>query len=75
MISLTFRPADSNDRQALKSVDEIVEVLDKNFPNFHLTKGINAEVGRALNRLGYEPHKTASCQKYDIEFMSKLPEK
>ena len=75
MLSLTFRPADSNDRQALKSVDEIVEVLDKNFPNFHLTKGINAEVGRALNRLGYKPHKTASCQKYDIEFMSKLPEK
>ena len=75
MISLTFRPADSNDRQALKSIDEIVEVLNKNFPNFHLTKGINAEVGRALNRLGYKPHKTASCQKYDIEFMSKLPEK
>ena len=75
MLSLTFRPADSNDRQALKSIDEIVEVLDKNFPNFHLTKGINAEVGRALNRLGYKPHKTASCQKYDIEFMSKLPEK
>ena len=49
------------------SVDEIVETLNKSFPNFHLTKGINIEVGRALNRLGYTPHKTPTCQKYAIQ--------
>ena len=67
MISLTFRPADSNDRQKLKSIDEIVEVLDKNFPNFHLTKGINAEVGRALSRMGYASHRTKDGQQYYAE--------
>ena len=67
MISLIFHPADGEDRAALKSLDEIVEILDKTFSNFHLTKGINIEVGRALNRLGYQPHKTATCQKYFIE--------
>jgi hypothetical protein len=67
MISLTFRPADGDDKSKMKSVDEIVEILNKSFPNFHLTKGINAEVGRALNRLGYLAYKTKTCQKYSIE--------
>ena len=67
MISLTFQPADDSDKSSLKSVDEIVEVLNKAFPNFHRTKSINAEVGRALNQLGYKPYKTNTCQKYFIE--------
>lgn len=67
MISLTFRPANGDDKSKLKSVDEIVEILNRSFPNFHLTKGINVEVGRALNRLGYSPHKTMTCQKYAVE--------
>ena len=67
MITLTFRPADENDKSAMKSVNEIVEILNRSFPNFHLTKGINVEVGRALNQLGYLPHKTKTCQKYSIE--------
>ena len=67
MISLTFRPADGDDKSKMKSVDEIVEILNKSFPNFHLTKGINVEVGRALNRLGYLAYKTKTCQKYSIE--------
>ena len=67
MISLTFRPADGEDKSKLLGVDEIVEILDKSFPNFHLTKGINSEVGKALNQLGYVPHKTRTCQKYNIE--------
>jgi predicted P-loop ATPase len=67
MISLMFHPADGEDKSKLMSVDEIVAILDKTFPNFHLTKGINIEVGRALNRLGYQPHKTTTCQKYFIE--------
>jgi len=54
---------------------QTVTLINQRNGHFHPTKGINAEVGRALNRLGYKPHKTASCQKYDIEFMSKLPEK
>ena len=66
MISLTFRRADDKDKSKLKSVDEIVEILNNSFPNFHLTKNINVEVGRALNRLGYSPHKTMTCQKYSI---------
>jgi hypothetical protein len=69
MITLTFRPADENDKSAMKSVNEIVEILNRSFPNFHLTKNINVEVGRALNRLGYTPYKTTSCQKYFIEEM------
>ena len=67
MISLTFQPADDSDKSSLKSVDEIVEMLNKTFPNFHRTKSINAEVGRALNQLGYKPYKTNTCQKYFIE--------
>ena len=67
MISLTFCPTDGKDKSAMMSVDEIVETLNKSFPNFHLTKGINVEVGRALNRLGYTPHKTPACQKYAIQ--------
>lgn len=35
--------------------------------NFHLTKSINIEVGRALSQLGYKPHKTNTCQMYAIE--------
>jgi hypothetical protein len=66
MISLTFRPADSDDKSAMMSVDEIVEILDRAFPNFHRTKNINVEVGRALNQLGYTPHKTNTCQRYAI---------
>ena len=67
MINLTFRPADDSDKSSLKSVDEIVEILNGAFPNFHHTKNINIEVGRALNRLGYAPYKTKTCQKYNIE--------
>lgn len=67
MISLTFRPSDSEDMSAQMSVDEIIEVLNKTFPNFHRTKNINIEVGRALNQLGYKPRKTKTCQKYFIE--------
>ena len=67
MISLTFRPADGDDKSKMKSVDDIVEILNNTFPNFHLTKGINSEVGKALNRLGYLAHKTMTCQKYNIE--------
>ena len=67
MISLTFCPANGEDKSSLKSVDEIVEILDKAFPNFHRTKNINAEVGRALNQLGYLAHKTKTCQKYSLQ--------
>ena len=67
MISLTFRPADGEDKPKMMSVDDIVEILNNTFPNFHLTKGINSEVGKALNRLGYLAHKTMTCQKYNIE--------
>ena len=67
MISETFRPAADDDKGNRMSVDEIVNVLNKTFPNFHLTKNINAEVGRALNQLGYRPHKTKACQVYDLE--------
>jgi hypothetical protein len=49
------------------SVDDIVQTLNKTFPNFHLTKSINIEVGRALSQLGYKPHKTNTCQMYSIE--------
>jgi predicted P-loop ATPase len=69
MISLTFRPADGNNKSKLKSVDEIVEILNKSFPNFHLTKNINRDVGKALNHLGYIPHKTNACQKYSVEIL------
>lgn len=55
------------DKSALKNIDEIVDILDRSFPNFHRTKNINVEVGRALSHLGYQPYKTASCQKYFIE--------
>ena len=67
MISLTFRPASGEDKSKLMSVDDIVEILDKSFPNFHRTKNINTDVGKALNQLGYTPHKTNTCQKYRIE--------
>ena len=67
MISLTFQPAGGEDKPKTMSVDEIVEILNKSFPNFHLTKNINAEVGKALNHLGYVSHKTKTCQKYNIE--------
>ena len=67
MAGLTFRPAEGDEKSKMKSVDEIVDILNKTFPNFHLTKNINAEVGKALNQLGYTPHKTNACQKYYIE--------
>ena len=67
MISLKFCPANGDDNSSLMSVDEIVEILDKSFPNFHRTKNINADVGKALNQLGYLAHKTKTCQKYCIQ--------
>ena len=48
------------------SVNEIVSVLNESFPNFHLTKAVNAEVGRALRHLGYQSKKTKTCQVYYI---------
>jgi hypothetical protein len=48
-------------------VNEIVDILDRRFPNFHRTKNINAEVGKALNQLGYQPHKTNVCQVYYLK--------
>ena len=66
MISETFMPAPDDDNSNLLSVDEIVAILNRLFPNFHLTKSINSEVGRALNQLGYNPHKTNTCQKYHL---------
>ena len=66
MISETFMPAPDDDNSNLLSVDEIVAILNQLFPNFHLTKSINSEVGRALNQLGYNPHKTNTCQKYHL---------
>ena len=67
MITMKLCPAKNDDKSALKSIDEIVDILDRSFPNFHRTKGINIEVGRALNHLGYQPYKTPTCQKYFIE--------
>ena len=32
-----------------------------------LRNNTNAEVGKALNHLGYVSHKTKTCQKYNIE--------
>ena len=67
MISETFRPTLDDDKSHRMSVDDIVQTLNKTFPNFHLTKSINIEVGRALSQLGYKPHKTNTCQMYSIE--------
>ena len=67
MISLKLRPADNGDKSTLKALDEIVDILDRSFPNFHRTKNVNIEVGRALNHLGYLPYKTKTCQKYFVE--------
>ena len=67
MITLKLRPSDSEDKSTLKSIDEIVDILDRSFPNFHRTKNVNIEVGRALNHLGYLPYKTKTCQKYFVE--------
>ena len=67
MISETFRPTLDDDKSHRMSVDDIVQTLNKTFPNFHLTKSINIEVGRALSQLGYKPHKTNTCQMYAIE--------
>jgi hypothetical protein len=67
MISETFRPTLDDDKATRMSVDDVVQVLNKTFPNFHLTKNVNAEVGRALSQLGYKPHKTKTCQMYSIE--------
>ena len=67
MISLTFRPSETSDKTDRMSVNEIVDILDRRFPNFHRTKNINAEVGKALNQLGYQPHKTNACQVYYLK--------
>ena len=67
MITMKLCPTDNSDKSTLKSIDEIVDILDRSFPNFHRTKNINVEVGRALNHLGYQPYKTTACQKYFIE--------
>ena len=64
MIAATFRPADDDAKPM--SVNEIVSVLNESFPNFHLTKAVNAEVGRALRHLGYQSKKTKTCQVYYI---------
>ena len=65
MIDLTFRP--STDGKSRLRVDEIVGILDRAYPNFHRTKNINAEVGKALNHLGLQPHKTKARQEYYLE--------
>lgn len=41
--------------------------LNATYPNFHRTKNINAEVGKALRSLGYHAHKTKTCQMYGVE--------
>ncbi len=66
MLSITFRPAESEEMNSPLSINEIVNVLNKAFPNFHLTKNINTEVGKALNQLGYQPYKTKMCQMYYV---------
>lgn len=64
MIEDTFCPSESG--SSAMSVNDIIEVLDRTFPNFHLTKNINSEVGKALIHLGYQPKKTNTCQMYHI---------
>jgi len=63
MILQTFRPAENGEEV---SVAEIVDVLDRLFPNFHITKSTNADIGRALNALGFRPRKTNACQMYAL---------
>ena len=67
MITLKLRPADNEDKSTMKSIDGVVDILDRSFPNFHRTKNINIEVGRALNRLGYHAFRTTSGQNYFVE--------
>ena len=66
MLSETFQHA-AEGKDHRMSVNEIVDTLCQLFPNFHRTKNINAEVGKALNQLGYKPHKTSTCQVYYLE--------
>ena len=63
MIDQLFQPSDG----AMLSVNEVVNILNATYPNFHRTKNINADVGRALKSLGYQLHKTKTCQMYFIE--------
>jgi predicted P-loop ATPase len=67
MIEMKFCPAKDKDKSTRKTIDDIIDVLSRSFPNFRLTKNINVEVGRALNRLGYHPEKGNDRQKYYIE--------
>ena len=67
MLEMKFCPAKDKDKSTRKTIDDIIDVLSRSFPNFRLTKNINVEVGRALNRLGYHPEKGNDRQKYYIE--------
>ena len=63
MIDQLFQPSEG----AMVSVNEIVTILNATYPNFHRTKNINAEVGKALRSLGYQAHKTKTCQMYGVK--------
>ena len=63
MIDQMFQPSE----ETMASVNEIVTILNATYPNFHRTKNINAEVGKALKSLGYQAHKTNTCQMYYIK--------
>lgn len=67
MLSDTFCAAALGDKSNRMNINDIVEILYNTFPNFQRTKNINAEVGKALNQLGYRPHKTSTCQIYFLK--------
>ena len=62
-----MRPPYGKAYEQRKRYASFIATTNKTFPNFHLTKSINIEVGRALSQLGYKPHKTNTCQMYSIE--------
>ncbi|MBR1447423.1 MAG: hypothetical protein IJ588_01580 [Prevotella sp.] len=63
MILQAFRAAEDGEEV---SVGDIVDVLNALYPNFHITKRTNVDIGRALNTLGFRPRKTNTCQMYPL---------
>jgi len=55
MIALTYlAPEETSENAAFVSLQLIMKRLEKLFPTFIITKGTDSELGKRLNKMGYE---------------------
>jgi len=68
MIALTFMsPEETSEEAAYVSLQLIMKKLEKLFPTFTIAKGTDVEVGKRLNKMGYEHKRTNKGSVFKVE--------